>query len=162
MNESFLVSYENLGTQEMPDLYLHKVSREFSPDGKPSNHYDESDSDHKPLQDRIRYGELVYLYDSPDYCEVQSMIDHPGTRNRFCKMEVVARDNQRAYGIDTRSSSVRNNSNKSAGSCEYLCCNRGSRSETVLYVVECNCGFRFCCKVECESCLRQQMRHYCE
>lgn len=120
--------------------------------------------------DRVKPGELLYLYESPEYCEPQPKIRHPGTRGRACapmsnltvtetskKSINNAELTEKIEYIEARKESLVS----APGSCEQLCCNRGYHSELVLDMVTCNCRFKYCCTIDCEHCLRQRVQHYC-
>lgn len=178
--KSTKVSFENLGTLDKPDLHL---VRENMPRTKS---YGENvtqsikswedlgalllDSSYiadiqKPRH-RFTSNELIYLHESPDYCESQPSIEYQGTKGRSCfpindtktlKKNILGLTEMADInGITNRDSLI-----GATGSCEQLCCDRGYYSELVLDMITCNCRFKFCCKVECEQCLRQRSQHYC-
>lgn len=166
LNSSFSVGFKNLGSFEKPDLYLAKSnSRAEDPKFSGSIMDDRSqsqDQTDEPYSDRVKPYEFAYLYESPDYCSAQPSINHTGTKNRQCTPNASGEENLHETNSTIKISLDRQiYSNQLPGSCEYLCCNRGFHSELVLYIVKCNCGFKFCCKVECNDCLRQRMQHYC-
>ncbi|RWS05166.1 protein Wnt-4-like protein, partial [Dinothrombium tinctorium] len=82
--------------------------------------------------------DLVFLDESPDYCQNNDSIGVLGTKFRQC--------NASSYGMD---------------GCRLLCCGRGY--QTVVRQVEekCNCKFIWCCKVNCQKCNAQKEEHYC-
>jgi wingless-type MMTV integration site family protein 6 len=165
-----LVEVKNLGSYTQPDLYLTRSSSvaqslTCSTATKTSHAdlIDKSDSSNKLTNvDRVRPDDLTYLYESPDYCDAQPISGHMGTRGRQCISKLV-HEPTRSNELETKGAiSELSHANKSAlGTCAYLCCDRGFQSELVFDIVECNCGFKFCCRVECDRCLRQQMLHYC-
>lgn len=128
-------------------------------------------SDQPTDEDRVRPGEILYLYDSPDYCEPLLKIRHFGTKGRACALSYnlnltsepskkTARnteDKRAADKIETSHESLYG----ALGLCAQLCCNRGYHSELVFDMVTCNCRFEFCCKVECDYCLKQRLQHHC-
>ena len=73
--------------------------------------------------------DLVYADRSPNYCRRSGRSGSLGTRGRPC---------------DDRSVAV--------GGCSILCCGRGHRNKVVTVVENCNCKFRWCCEVVCQSC----------
>lgn len=185
------VEVKNTGSFEKPDLYLTYVTPIQSRSGKTAENPSLGTSgsigeairnlswlltdlatyanDKQPATfEKVKPGDLIYLYDSPEYCEPQPQIQHPGTRDRACKPL-----NNVTLSRETSKKSIRgthmadNNYVKpegiisAQGSCEMICCNRGYRSELVLDMVTCNCRFKFCCKVECDRCLQQRVQHFC-
>ncbi|RWS22994.1 protein Wnt-4-like protein [Leptotrombidium deliense] len=82
--------------------------------------------------------DLVFLDDSPDYCQTNDSVGILGTKYRQC--------NASSYGMD---------------GCRLLCCGRGY--QTIVRQVEekCNCKFVWCCKVNCQKCNAQKEEHYC-
>ncbi len=99
--------------------------------GKPSGHTGKS------LHFRNRA--LVYLEDSPDYCQPNLLTGHKGTLLRYCDPDNMS-------------------------TCQHLCENCGYRTVKRL-VLERNCKkcrkqFKWCCSVSCGSCpvLKAQCR----
>lgn len=74
--------------------------------------------------------DLVYLRNSPDYCEFDPAKGSLGTRGREC--------NPRSLGPDR---------------CDLMCCNRGYTTRQVKRKERCKCKFHWCCFVECEECI---------
>ena len=189
LNESRKVEAKNFGKFEKPDLYLIKSElltsasasyhtrfiRNMPSDGvredSKSNSSSSLDLNIKTTDfDRVNPGELLYLYSSPEYCEPQAKIRHPGTRGRACAPSINVNTTTKASkksqsdADTTRHSEYIGRSESldgSPGSCEHLCCSRGYYSELVLDMVTCNCRFTFCCRVDCEHCLHQRRQHYC-
>lgn len=168
LNNAMLVEVKNLGSYAHPDLYLTRsptISQSL-PCSTATTHADLIDEPKTPDRltnlDRVRPEDFAHLYESPNYCDAQPISGHLGTRGRQCNSKVVF-ESTRANELKVEDViSELSHANKSAaGTCEYLCCDRGFQSELVFDIVECNCGFKFCCKVECDHCLRQQVLHYC-
>ena len=90
------------------------------------------------LQKRPEKEDLVYLQESPDYCEFKPDIGSLGTRGRSC--------NKTSYGLD---------------GCPLMCCGRGYYTIVKDVEEDCDCKFFWCCRVECEKCRRTVQRHYC-
>lgn len=164
LSNSSQVEVKNLGSYEKPDLYLHKpqsygTQRRFETDEplEPPSDLHESGTSGYPgfdeqLNDytRVNSHELIYFYDTPDYCNPVPSIGHIGTRGRRCvPISHTAANNSRDFGV------------QGLGVCEELCCDRGFRSELALIMVACDCRFKFCCRVDCGQCLHQRKLHFC-
>jgi hypothetical protein len=167
LNNAMLVEVKNLGSYAQPDLYLTRSSTTtHTLTCSTTTHADLIDNldalNKLTKSDRVRPEDLAYLYESPNYCDAQPESGHLGTRGRQCFSKKV-QESSLANTFDAKetSPSLQLANQSALGTCEYLCCDRGFHSEMVLDIVECNCRFRFCCKVECDHCLRQQMLHYC-
>ncbi|CAD7076966.1 unnamed protein product [Hermetia illucens] len=102
-------------------------------DGRPAK-LRRRDPDHKKL---IK-SDLVYLEDSPDYCEVNTELGILGTRGRIC--------NRTSHGID---------------GCRLLCCGRGYQTRIRQVEEKCNCQFVWCCRVKCQMCSHTREEHLC-
>ncbi|XP_023320891.1 protein Wnt-4 [Eurytemora carolleeae] len=76
--------------------------------------------------------DLVYLVNSPDYCELDVKRGSLGTKGRECDPS--------SKGID---------------GCDLLCCSRGYTTRRERRVERCKCKFHWCCYVECEECVRE-------
>jgi len=46
--------------------------------------------------------------------------------------------------------------------CSILCCGRGYHTERVLVKEKCNCKFRWCCEIECDTCKYYKIIHTCK
>ncbi|KAG5279998.1 hypothetical protein AALO_G00083820 [Alosa alosa] len=82
---------------------------------------------------RARPTELVYLEESPSFCR-QSRYS-PGTAGRPCAKDT---------------------------SCGSLCCGRGYNTALRLTTLSCHCQVRWCCHVECQTCLREEEVYTCK
>ncbi|XP_043670118.1 protein Wnt-1-like isoform X2 [Vespula pensylvanica] len=82
--------------------------------------------------------DLVYLEDSPDYCERNITLGIPGTRGRIC--------NRTSPGLD---------------GCRLLCCGRGYQTRVRDVTEKCSCRFVWCCHVKCELCRQRREEHIC-
>ncbi|XP_044744481.1 protein Wnt-1-like isoform X1 [Coccinella septempunctata] len=82
--------------------------------------------------------DLVYLDDSPDYCEKNETLNVLGTRGRVC--------NRTSQGID---------------GCRLLCCGRGYQTRVREVEEKCKCNFVWCCNVVCEICRYRKEEHVC-
>nr|KAF7425094.1 hypothetical protein H0235_007532 [Vespula pensylvanica] len=74
--------------------------------------------------------DLIYSEDSPDFCKPNRKTGSLGTVGRRC-----------------------NSSSPGVEGCELLCCGRGYDTRIVKEKVNCQCRFRYCCEVTCETCL---------
>lgn len=180
---------ENSGTSDKPDLFLARSTPFYSSTPLGNQTADKSifvtswkdlialihnNSISTPGQkNRVKPGELLYLYESPDYCEPQPKIKHQGTKGRSCRpmsnLTAITEYRKLSSTYITESSQPTDNTGSTnqersvsaLGSCEQLCCNRGYYSELVLDIIACNCRFKFCCKVVCEQCLQQRLQYFC-
>ncbi|VDN08174.1 unnamed protein product [Thelazia callipaeda] len=83
--------------------------------------------------------DLVYLEQSPDYCEPDPEQGILGTHGRHCNVS--------SHGID---------------GCELLCCYRGFDSRIHKVMDRCNCKFHYCCRVICQPCEKIIEEHICK
>lgn len=81
---------------------------------------------------------MVFIRDSPNYCERSPRHEFPGTYGRVCKKD--------SYGSD---------------SCDELCCGRGYRQVEVLIRKRCKCKFHWCCEIRCKECMSEETRYTC-
>nr|AMY96434.1 WntA [Eupentacta fraudatrix] len=82
--------------------------------------------------------DLVYLMNSPNYCEPSKKHGSVGTHGRLC--------------------------NKTSGEedgCSMMCCGRGHQSLMRTVTESCHCRFHWCCFLECETCTRQEELNLC-
>jgi len=89
-------------------------------------------------QKRPTRRDLVYLDQSPDYCDYRPEVGSLGTVGRQC--------NRTSYGLD---------------GCQLMCCGRGYRTYVEEEVEDCNCKFFWCCSVECQKCTSSVEKYYC-
>jgi len=82
--------------------------------------------------------DLVYLQESPDFCEFNPKLGSLGTRGRLC--------NKTSYGLD---------------GCTLMCCGRGYVTMVTEVEEDCNCKFFWCCRVECQQCRQRVEQHFC-
>ncbi|XP_076170560.1 protein Wnt-4 isoform X4 [Ptiloglossa arizonensis] len=92
----------------------------------------------RPDLKRPNKTDLVYLEDSPDYCEKNLTLGIPGTRGRIC--------NRTSLGLD---------------GCRLLCCGRGYQTRVRDVTEKCGCRFVWCCHVQCELCRHTREEHVC-
>ncbi|XP_060996757.1 protein Wnt-9b [Dama dama] len=80
-----------------------------------------------------RPGDLVYMEDSPSFCRPSKY--SPGTGGRLCSREA---------------------------SCSSLCCGRGYDTQSRLAAFSCHCQVQWCCYVECQQCVREELVYTCK
>lgn len=83
--------------------------------------------------------DLVYLEQSPDYCNSDRANGTLGTRGRICDKD-----------------------QKATNSCDLLCCGRGYVSYTEEVFTKCDCKFQWCCQVKCRTCRNTRQIHICK
>ncbi|XP_010329742.1 protein Wnt-9b isoform X1 [Saimiri boliviensis] len=87
-----------------------------------------------PTQDLApRSGDLVYMEDSPSFCRPSKF--SPGTAGRVCSREA---------------------------SCSSLCCGRGYDTQSRLVAFSCRCQVQWCCYVECQECVEEELVYTCK
>lgn len=79
-----------------------------------------------PNANPLAADDLVYLENSPNFCEADVSNGILGTKDRLCELDVA-----------------------SPKSCDSLCCRRGYYQKTFI-VPEEECRFVWCCSIECE------------
>ncbi|PVD19491.1 hypothetical protein C0Q70_19980 [Pomacea canaliculata] len=89
-------------------------------------------------QKRPTKKDLVYLRESPDFCEYNPELGSLGTRGRKC--------NKTSYGLD---------------GCTLMCCGRGYYTLVQEEKDDCDCKFYWCCRVECRKCTHVREFNYC-
>lgn len=93
-----------------------------------------TNDDFKPPTD----ADLVYLDQSPDFCEYDQRTGSLGTKGRTC--------NKTSKGID---------------GCELMCCGRGYEEIRRQISERCKCKFHWCCYVQCKRCTRRVVEYVC-
>ncbi|CAD5221966.1 unnamed protein product [Bursaphelenchus okinawaensis] len=78
--------------------------------------------------------DLVFLDDSPNYCEIDQKNEIGGTKGREC-----ANDKE----------------------CDKICCGRGYDTKYEWQTEPCHCKFEWCCEVKCQQCERLVERRFC-
>lgn len=81
--------------------------------------------------------DLVYLDDSPNYCDRNLRLGSLGTTGRPCNL--TARGD--------------------LNGCDFLCCERGYNTHEFVRVEKCRCKFKWCCNVQCDTC-RERIEQY--
>jgi len=84
----------------------------------------------RDLDEKVDSKSLVYLESSPDYCVGNKKMGILGTSGRNCVAD-----------------------SKGSDSCSVMCCGRKFKSTTRIVKRECNCKFKWCCEVECQTCI---------
>lgn len=82
--------------------------------------------------------DLIYSEDSPDFCKPNRKSGSLGTTSRQC--------NATSPGVE---------------GCELLCCGRGYDTRIIKEKVNCQCRFRWCCEVTCNTCLVKKTINTC-
>ncbi|WAQ98818.1 WNT4-like protein [Mya arenaria] len=82
--------------------------------------------------------DLVYLENSPDFCEPNPKKGSLGTRGRQCDKD--------SYGLD---------------GCNLMCCGRGYYTVVKEFTEDCDCKFFWCCRVVCNKCTFTKELNYC-
>ena len=98
----------------------------------------------KLVQSNTRYNkptkeDLIYLQQSPDYCDYNPETGSQGTKGRRC--------NRDSEGMD---------------GCNLMCCGRGYNTYKITVTERCHCKFHWCCYVKCKTCRRQIDVHTCK
>ncbi|KRX92279.1 Protein Wnt-4 [Trichinella pseudospiralis] len=75
--------------------------------------------------------DLVYLHESPDYCNPNNVTGTLGTFGRVC-----------------------NKTSKAIDGCGLLCCGRGYVTRFEKRSERCHCKFHWCCYVKCKECIK--------
>ncbi|XP_067002375.1 protein Wnt-5a [Anabrus simplex] len=83
--------------------------------------------------------DLVYMDESPSYCNRNSSVGSLGTQGRQC--------NRTSQGLD---------------GCNLLCCGRGYNTQKAVVRERCDCKFHWCCFVECKVCTKTVDMHTCK
>ncbi|XP_052865870.1 protein Wnt-6 [Anopheles cruzii] len=83
--------------------------------------------------------DLVYTEDSDDFCEPSAKSGSLGTHGRECNIS--------SSGID---------------GCSLMCCKRGQTHSQVEVRRNCNCSFKWCCEVTCNTCIDIQDVYTCK
>ena len=88
-----------------------------------------------------KQNDLIYLLDSPNYCNKDMYHGTIGTQGRLCN----------ATGLEV-----------SGEHCERICCGRGYVKHRIIKTQKCNCKFTWCCDVSCEECRRHVTEYRCK
>ncbi|RWS28926.1 Protein Wnt-7b-like protein [Leptotrombidium deliense] len=93
---------------------------------------DEFQSQNKPR-------DLIYIENSPNYCEANYALGSYGTVSRAC--------NRSSIGSD---------------SCDLMCCGRGYNTHHYTRTWQCHCKFMWCCHVSCKICNEKVEAYTCK
>lgn len=85
-----------------------------------------------------RDNELVYFQASVNFCVKNIRSGSLGVSGRKCSLTSTGADN-----------------------CQDLCCGRGYRTHVVEEIVDCECRFVWCCRIECKKCRERKTFHTC-
>lgn len=108
---------------------------------------DENDPRRRSLFPVLPGSSMIYIEHSPDYCKPNKTLGIPGTMNRQCsrrhKTRKVPRSERR--------------------SCRNVCrvCGYQVQKTTVEILSTCNCKFKWCCRVNCDTCVVYEDRYHC-
>nr|CAD7257898.1 unnamed protein product [Timema shepardi] len=86
-----------------------------------------------------RRSDLVFLQDSPNYCEKDPSKGSLGTSGRLC--------NRTSRGTD---------------GCDLMCCGRGYNTHQYTKTWQCHCKFHWCCYVNCDTCSERTEEYTCK
>lgn len=108
---------------------------------------DENDPRRRSMFPVLPGSSLVYIERSPNHCKANKTYGISGTLNRECSRRHKA-------------GKVRRSERKS---CRNLCrrCGYSVQKRTVEITSTCNCKFRWCCKVNCDTCVVYEDRYFC-
>jgi len=83
--------------------------------------------------------DLIYIEDSPNYCDTDAKAGVLGTSGRQC--------NKNSNGPD---------------GCRIMCCGRGYFIQKTIKEEKCKCKFQWCCSVKCETCITEVETYICK
>ncbi|XP_071817103.1 protein Wnt-7b-like isoform X1 [Apostichopus japonicus] len=93
----------------------------------------------KKTNKKPRLSHLVYLEESPTFCEYDAEAGSLGTVGRRCNHTSTATDH-----------------------CELMCCGRGYNTHQYTRTWQCNCKFLWCCSVRCNTCSENTEEYTCK
>lgn len=94
---------------------------------------------HETTLKKPSVNDLVYLQESPSFCNRNKKFGTLGTKDRVC---------------DSKS--------KGPQGCDVLCCNRGYEKIVETEKRQCKCKFKYCCEVTCETCEKKVEMDVCK
>lgn len=87
--------------------------------------------------------DLIYLLNSPNYCDYDTETGSLGTKGRLCN--------------------ICSDSNDGLGSCEEMCCGRGYSKHEMIVTVHCQCTFNdTLISIECKKCKKKVTQYRCK
>ena len=89
----------------------------------------------------VKSEDMIHFISSPDYCKPSPSYNIKGVVGREC----------------TRNASKASHQNH----CDNLCCGSGSEEYIVQELNTCNCTFVWCCRVKCETCIKDVTKYRC-
>ncbi|XP_076358831.1 protein Wnt-7b-like [Tachypleus tridentatus] len=93
----------------------------------------------KTFDSKPKSTDLVYLQNSPNYCETNLSVGSLGTVERRC-----------------------NRTSKDYDGCSFMCCGRGYNTHLLTRTTQCNCKFSWCCDVRCNTCNERLEMYTCK
>ena len=95
----------------------------------------------------IKKRKLVFLQSSPDYCRKDVATGFIGVEGRTCVVDPLAKDPE-----------------AEATKCSTMCsrCGLEAVRRTVPVTRSCNCKFKWCCNITCQTCTHNQVVITCE
>eukprot|EP00794_Sanderia_malayensis_P007405 gene7405-8225_t len=93
-----------------------------------------------PEYQKVTKRDLLYIDDSPNYCDRNLQLGSLGTQGRQCNKSSEHR-------LD---------------SCKLLCCGRGNHVKRQITRDSCACEFIWCCHLKCKTCEVEKNVHYCK
>ncbi|XP_039958832.1 protein wingless isoform X1 [Bactrocera tryoni] len=127
-----------LNTVNNPNSFSRNSVRSRGRQGKKNNRYNfqlkPQNPEHKPPGPK----DIVYLEQSPSFCEKNLRLGIQGTHGRQC--------NDTSIGVD---------------GCDLMCCGRGYRTQVIDVIERCACTFHWCCEVKCKTCRIKKTIHTC-
>ena len=88
---------------------------------------------------RPRKADLVFLEESPNYCDYNALAGSLGTQGRHC-----------------------NRTSTNSDSCHVMCCGRGYNTHEYNRSWQCDCKFHWCCHVTCKQCQEKTEIYSCK
>ncbi|KDR23182.1 hypothetical protein L798_15751 [Zootermopsis nevadensis] len=86
-----------------------------------------------------RRSDLVFLQESPNYCERDPATGSMGTVGRHC-----------------------NRTSRGTEGCDLMCCGRGYNTHQFTRTWQCRCKFHWCCYVKCDTCSERTEEYTCK
>ncbi|XP_067002611.1 protein Wnt-1 [Anabrus simplex] len=119
-------------------VMVDNAGSQRGPAGSKKNRYNFQLQPYNPDHKAPGKMDLVYLEQSPNFCNRNPRLGIQGTSGRQCNVSSI--------GVD---------------GCELMCCDRGYRAQEVTVVERCACTFHWCCEVKCKLCRTRKTIHTC-